>query len=74
MAVHTKEIYTKKTINKLIKHKNVIVAESRVLHNIMNFYFQYKLIETGDHEDFYLSGFVLKKNVNSKIKNILKKM
>jgi tRNA splicing ligase len=57
-----------------MKHKSVIVAQSRVLHNIMNLYYQYNLIETGDREEFTMAGFVIRKSLNSTIKNILNKM
>ncbi len=73
-TIQEKELFTRRTIDKLIEHKSVIVAESRVTHKILNSYSQYKLKETGDHEDFYMFGFVIRKNLNSKIKQNLKKM
>jgi hypothetical protein len=73
-TVPAKEIYTQRTINKLMKHESVIVAESGVLHNFMNLYYQYHLIETGDREDFRMAGFVIRKSLNSTIKNILNKV
>jgi hypothetical protein len=70
-TVPEKELFTKRTINKLMNHESVIVAESRVLHNIMNLYYQYNLVESGDREEFTMAGFVIRKSLNATIKNIL---
>ncbi len=65
------------TIKDLIENKNVLIAEQYTIDEIIKYYRQFKLIETG--EDLYTSfyGFPtkksLKENFKAKLKNLWEK-
>lgn len=69
-----RELYSIETINKLLSNKYVLISSKYVINNIMNYYYQYNLVETGEDTYSYVYGFPVRKSLNIKLKTKLRKM
>jgi hypothetical protein len=68
------DAYNQDLIKKIINFKHVHVSPEIELRNIVNYYYPFNLIITGEDNYFYLQGFPIRKNLDSTLKKRLKNL
>ncbi len=68
------ELFSFKTIEKVIHEKHVLLSDQYTISSILDFYYQFNLIKTGHDKDFHLNGFPVRKYVSSAFKYKLREL
>jgi hypothetical protein len=68
------DAYNQDLIKKIINFKHVHVSPEIELRKIVNYYYPFNLIITGEDNYFYLQGFPIRKNLDSTLKKRLKNL
>jgi hypothetical protein len=68
------DIYSIDTVEKILSNKYALITSYFEAQRLINHYYQYNLIETGDDNFSFMFGFPIRKSLNFKAKNKIIKM
>ncbi len=73
-TIDHKDIYSIDTVEKVLSNKYVLITSYFETRRIINHYYLYDLIETGDDSYYFMFGFPIKKSLDFRAKIEITKM
>lgn len=72
--VQLRDIYSDETLSDILEHKSVMISPEILVNNIINYHYQFNLIESGEDVEFSLLAVPANIRMNMTFKSNIRNM